>query len=144
MEEKENMGVLLREAFQAIVENLHDKLDALGYGEITPSHGWVFQYIKDEGSRVTELARKAKMTKQSMSYLVYELEKKGYLERQPDLDDRRAILFKLTDKGMTLRKIGRSINYEFEQQWIKKIGKKDYESLREILEKLNQALSANR
>ncbi|WP_162910708.1 MarR family winged helix-turn-helix transcriptional regulator [Hymenobacter oligotrophus] len=133
-----NTGAYLRELLDALVANLHAQLAAAGHSVIRPSHGWVFQYITDEGSRVTELAAKAGITKQSMSALVYQLEEWGYLAPKPDPADRRAQLYCLTSKGTELRKLGRGINQRFEQQWAQKLGVARYQQFRECLQVLGQ------
>ena len=91
-EKYKNTGVYLRVLYDDLVLNLHQRLDEAGYGEITPSHGLVFQYLEDNGSRITDLAAHAGMTKQSMSALVYQLEEYGYLKRKNDPLDARAVL----------------------------------------------------
>lgn len=63
------------------------------------AHLVVFQHIDPEGSRVTDLATRAQMTKPSMSYLIEHLEQNGYLERLPDPTDGRARLVRLTTRG---------------------------------------------
>ena len=47
-------------------------------------HGNVLQFLDAEGTRVSELARRAQITKQSMAVLVAHLERHGYAERVPD------------------------------------------------------------
>lgn len=131
-----NTGAYLRELYDSLVANLHHHLAEEGYGEISPSHGLVFQYLEEGGSRITTLAARAGMTKQSMSALVYQLEEYGYLKRKPDPDDARAILFYLTPKGQTLRTKAQNINYQFEQKWKQTLGSEEYEKLREMILKL--------
>lgn len=138
MSEQINTGAYLRELLDALAANLHAQLAAHGHPEIRPSHGWVFQYIADQGSRITELAAKVGITKQSMSALVYQLEEWGYLSPQPDPADRRAQLYRLTDKGLALRQLGRGINQQFEQQWMRKLGEAQYQQFRECLRALAQ------
>ena len=41
---------------------------------------------------MTELAELAQVTRQSMSEMIIELERRGYVERTPDPTDRRAVL----------------------------------------------------
>ena len=131
-----NTGVYLRQLFDALVKNLHQQLEEAGFGEITPSHGLVFQYLKEEGSRVTELAAHAGMTKQSMSALVYQLEAYGYLKRRDDPQDARAVLFILTPRGQTLKSKAQQLNYLFEKQWEQKLGASQYQKFREMLQDL--------
>jgi DNA-binding MarR family transcriptional regulator len=131
-----NTGFYLKALSDDLVGNLHLQLEQQGYGEIRPSHGMVFQYMQEEGSRITDLAAKVKITKQSMSTLVYQLEDWGYLERKPDPTDKRAVLFVFTAKGWAVRKLGRSINYEFEQKWEQKLGMKNFSLFRQLLQRL--------
>ena len=131
-----NTGVYLRELYDILVGHLHHQLSKEGYEHITPSHGLIFQYLEEEGSRITELAHRAGITKQSMSALVYQLEDSDYLKRSPDPTDARALRFILTAKGQRLKVKGQQINYEFEKQWEHKLGAIRYKKFREMLEEL--------
>ena len=135
-EKYKNTGVYLRQLYDALVANLHQRLGEAGYQGITPSHGLVFQYLKEEGSRITELALHAGMTKQSMSALVYQLEELGYLKRKDDPDDARAVLFILTAKGQSLKSKAQQMNYIFEKKWEQKLGVAQYQKFREMLAEL--------
>jgi len=138
-----NTGAYLRELYDSLVTNLHNRLAEEGYAEISPSHGLVFQYLEEEGSRVTTLASRAGMTKQSMSALVYQLEESGYLKRKADANDARAILFRLTTKGIALRTKAREINYRFEQKWEQTLGTEQYEKFRAMIRKLADTEESN-
>src|SRR5688572_26943918 len=135
-EKYKNTGVYLRQLYDSLVTNLHQRLEEEGFGEITPSHGLVFQYMKEEGSRVTELASQAGMTKQSMSALVYQLEEHGYVKRRDDPHDARAVLFIFTMKGQALKSKAQQLNYSFEKKWEQKLGASQYQKFREMLEAL--------
>ena len=135
-EKYKNTGAYLRQLYDALVTNLHARLAEEGYSEITPSHGLVFQYVEDAGSRITELALRAGVTKQSMSALVYQLEESGYLKRKDDPSDARAVLFILTSKGQALKTRGQQINYQFEKKWEQELGAGQYQKFREMLKVL--------
>lgn len=135
-EKYKNTGAYLRQLYDALVTNLHARLAEEGYGEITPSHGLVFQYAEEDGSRITELAARAGMTKQSMSALVYQLEEAGYLKRKNDPSDARAVLFILTAKGLALKTKAQLLNYQFEKKWEQKLGTAQYEKFRNMLKEL--------
>jgi DNA-binding MarR family transcriptional regulator len=134
-----NTGAYLRELYDSMVANLYQQLTEEGYGEISPSHGLVFQYLEEEGSRITTLAARAGMTKQSMSALVYQLEEYGYLKRKPDPEDARAILFYLTAKGLALKTKAQNLNYQFEQKWKETLGADQYHKFREMIHRLVEA-----
>jgi DNA-binding MarR family transcriptional regulator len=136
MNEYVNTGAYLRILWDELRYNLESQLKELGYDDITPSHGWIFTYTKETGSRITELAGIARITKQSMSTLVAQLEESGYVKRKPDPTDHRAWLLVLTAKGKKIKEIGQSINYSFEKKWEEKLGKQDYQQLRSLLIRL--------
>jgi hypothetical protein len=78
---------LLVEGSRALEGRLYEGLRVSGYGDVRPAHYAVFRYLEDDGSRVTELAEVAGMTKQSMGELVAYLEERGYIERRPGAMD---------------------------------------------------------
>lgn len=94
------MPRLLAESFQVLDRQLHEGMVAAGFGDVRPAHYAVFRYMKPGGSRVTELAEEARMTKQSMGELVSYLERLGYVERLPDPRDGRARIVVLTGAGL--------------------------------------------
>jgi len=136
MSEYVNTGAYLRMLWDELRYNMEMQLKNRGYEDISPSHGWIFHHTVDSGSRVTDLAAVAKITKQSMSTLVAQLENSGYVKRKPDPSDKRAWLLVLTPKGRKVREAGQAINYEFEKKWQTKLGNKDYQELRQLLARL--------
>ena len=137
MNEYKNTGAYLRILWDELRFNMEEMLKNRGYPDISPSHGWIFHHTREEGSRITELAAIAKITKQSMSALVSQLEIGGYVKKKPDETDKRAWVLVLTAKGKKAREAGEAINFEFEQQWERKLGKKDYQQFRSLLMRLS-------
>ena len=119
------------------MQRIADGLIEAGFDDIRPAHTQVFQHIKAEGSRLSELAERAQMTKQSMGYLVDYLEEHGYVERRADPTDRRASLIFLTDRGWAEVREALSIIAAIEQEWARRLGKQRMEKLRELLSELS-------
>lgn len=136
----ENLAILLREPFRAGSAILHRRFAERGHPEVRPPHGNVFQYLDDAGTRVSVLAQRAEITKQSMAELVEHLERHGYVERIPDPADRRAKLVRATDRGREVFAIAREVVAEIEADWTRQLGKTKMRQLRELLEELNAAL----
>ena len=136
----ENLAILLREPFRAGTEVLHRRFAERGHPEIRPPHGNVMQFLDDDGTRVSVLAARAQMTKQSMAELVAHLERLGYVERVPDPSDRRAKLVRATPRGRQLYAIAREVVAEIEAQWTRRLGKTKMRQLRGLLEELNAGL----
>lgn len=136
----ENLAILLREPFRAGNEVLHRRFAERGHPEIRPAHGNVMQFLDDGGTRVSVLADRAQMTKQSMAELVAHLEQLRYVERVPDPSDRRAKLVRATPRGRQLYAIAREVVAEVEAEWTKRLGKAKMRQLRKLLEELNAGL----
>jgi DNA-binding MarR family transcriptional regulator len=136
----ENLGILLREPYRLANERLHRRFAERGHPEIRTPHGNVFPYLDDEGTRVSVLAERAQITKQSMAELVAHLESHGYVERIPDPGDRRAKLVRATKKGSQLYAIAREFVAETEAEWTRLLGRSKMRQLRELLEELNRGL----
>lgn len=136
MDEYINTGAYLRILWDELRHNMENQLEEKGIVDISPSHGWIFHNTKEEGSRITELAAIAKITKQSMSALVAQLERAGYVKKKIDPTDKRAWLLVLTPKGQKVKDAGYEINHHFEKKWEQKLGRKDYSQLRQLLIKL--------
>src|SRR5262245_42210276 len=75
------LGTLLRMPYQALTEAVEPALSAAGYGDIRSAHLPVFQTLarNPAGLRSTELATYARITKQSMGYLIDSLDAGGYV-----------------------------------------------------------------
>ena len=135
-----NIGILLRRPFQVIVEEIGAQLAARGYDGIRPAHQNVFQFIEPAGTRVTVLAERAQMTKQSMAELVAHLESHGYVERVADPSDGRAKLVRLTDRGRETVPIALEAIRGLGEEWRSAIGSRRFDQLIGGLQALNDSL----
>ena len=126
------LPALLTSVKLAAIERLRGQIADAGHPEIREGHGCVFGFIDIEhGSRLTELAANAGFTKQAVGEAVTELERLGYVTREPDPLDGRAKIIKLTDRGMDAVIKGRRIFAEIEAEWAKQIGAELMASFRE-------------
>jgi DNA-binding MarR family transcriptional regulator len=137
-DERPNVAILLRDPYQEVVRRVSAGLADAGFDDIRPAHTVVFQHIEAGGSRLTDLAERAQITKQSMGYLVDYLEQRGYLERRPDPSDRRAALISLTDRGWEQVRAALRIIAAIEEEWAGRLGQPRMEQLRELLGDLGQ------
>ncbi len=135
-EDQRMLGALLRIPFQAIVARIHEGLIATGYVDLRPAHFVVFQQMRPEGVRLTELAERAQITKQSMGSLVDYLEERGYVERVPDPADRRAKIVRLTERGKDVERAAREILRGIEADWGRQLGELRLQQLRDTLRDL--------
>jgi DNA-binding MarR family transcriptional regulator len=142
-EGRRHLGVLLRTAFHGFLEELFARLAAEGFDDLRPAYSPVFQYLEPGGMRIGVLAERARMTNQSMGYLVDALERRGYVERRPDPADRRAALVVITDRGREEIIAARRLIAQIECEWEKRIGSGRTAALREALEALSASLDGD-
>jgi len=95
----DDLGMLMRTGYHRVMEYVQARLEQLGFDDIRPAHMAIFQNLGPEGARIGELAERAKLTNQSVGYLVDYLEEHGYVERRPDPRNRRATLVCFTERG---------------------------------------------
>ena len=136
----ENLAILLRESFRAMNDAVLARLAAAGHAEVRAPHGLVLQYLDDAGTRVSVLAERAQITKQSMAELVAHLERHGYVERVPDPADGRAKLVRATDRGRAVFAVARDVAAAHERRLEAELGAGDVAALRALLERLSAAL----
>ena len=127
---------LLDIASEALFAEFRVELERSEYGDIRPTHGCVFRFVREDGMRLTELAQLADMTKQSIGEIVDDLAGRGYLERFPDPDDKRAKLIRLTAKGEKAQSIGFGLFAKLEQRWGERYGAERIAELRALLEEI--------
>ena len=125
---------LLDAGFDAFSEELARRLAQTPYNDIRVAHGCVFGNIDPDGTRLTDLAERAHMTKQTVGEVATELERRGYLERAPDPSDGRAKIIRLTERGREAQALGREIIEEIEQEWAERFGAERVAALRDALE----------
>ena len=94
---RENLGYLLAKASQRWNELLAEGFAEEGFPEVRPSYGSVLiPLFEEDGLRMGEIARRSRLTKQTITTLVRLCERDGLVERTPDPEDGRATIVSLT------------------------------------------------
>jgi DNA-binding MarR family transcriptional regulator len=136
----QTLGFLLRLAYDELQMRVYGALAENGFPDIRAAHSSVFRHIARTGSRVSDLAAQARMTKQSMAYLVETLAEGGYVTIRPDPTDARAKSVCLTARGrkvsQTLVRLSRKVEADFAAL----VGSGKMAVLRELLSDLATAL----
>lgn len=137
-EESPNIGVLCFVAYRAMETHVMQALAAAGFDDITTAQARVFQRVGPHGTRLTQLAEQARVTKQTAAFLVDQLERAGYVERVPDPADARARLVRIAARGRKVVKRARVAERELETQWEQHLGARDTAHLRRVLARLRE------
>lgn len=109
------------------------KLQERGHRELRTGHIPVFGNVAAGGTRITDLASSAGMTRQMMGRLVRELEDLGYAGSRPDPVDQRAVIVELTDRGWQFCDDAQEVMVELEREYDGLLGAGGLARLRSML-----------
>lgn len=133
-----NIGLLLFVPYRAMEARVFTALAAAGFDDVTPAQSRVFQRIGPEGTRLTELAEQAQVTKQTAGFLVDQLERAGYVERVRDPADARARLVRIAPRGAAAVPVAAAVVAEVEAEWAAHLGARQMAQLRAALIRLRE------
>jgi DNA-binding MarR family transcriptional regulator len=135
-----NFGNLFRDPTHVMQEIVADELAQRGFGDLRPALLAVAQHVGADGTRITELAARALLTKATVVHAVDELERLGYVTRQPDPTDGRAKLVIPTARTHDAERTAREAIAEIRTAWAQLIGEHDMDTLEAGLRRLRAAL----
>jgi DNA-binding MarR family transcriptional regulator len=127
------LGGLLRALSEETRDHILRTVWAKGYGDITRAHLAVFQFPAPEGATPSTLAERAHMSKQSMNYLLSELELRGYLGRCDATTDGRSRVVLLSPRGKRLVRTMRQSVEELEERWAEMVGGHIFDQMKSAL-----------
>ena len=133
-----NIGLQLFIPYRALESRVFAALADAGYRDFTPAQARVFQRIDPDGSRLTALAERAQVTKQTAGFLVDQLERTGYVRRTPDPRDARARLVRVAERGAAARPVAEATVAEVEREWRAHLGERRWGQLRDALTRLRE------
>lgn len=130
------LTILFATAFRIAVDELHKELASIGFDDVRPSHGFVFQKLSHGGATGIELAEHMGITKQAASLTIDYLEEHGYVRRTPHPTDRRGKLIVLTERGWACIRATERIFTAIEHRWKEVLGNDQIETLRSSMRQL--------
>lgn len=108
-----------------------------GFPKIRMVHLNLLRNLDLRGTRLTELAERANITKQSMQELVDRVQALGYVERRPDPHDKRAKVVAFSTEGIRLLEtLHKAVSY-MERQMTEIIGRSAMRQVARSLHKYN-------
>ena len=134
---RDDLGFLLAKAAQRWNELLAERFAAAGFGDISPSYGSVLvPLFEEDGLRLGELARRSRLSKQTMTELVRRLERDGLVERRADSGDRRAALVCLTGRSRAFEPVAAATLAELDRLVRSRLGGGSIDELKAALRAL--------
>jgi DNA-binding MarR family transcriptional regulator len=131
--QRQGLGILLFVANRALEQRAFDAIVAAGITDITLAQARIAARIAPDGSRVSDLAEQARVTKQSAASLVEQLEKAQYVERVPDPTDGRARLVRLTPRLQRVAEVANAEVARVLAEWADHLGEDRLQQLHEVL-----------
>ncbi len=131
-----SLQILLRDARSAIETAVRAELADNGFGDVTPAQSALLRNLGEDGSRPSELAAHASVTRQAITKLVDELEQLDLVRRDPDPDDGRGVIVRYTDRGRAGLAIARRRLLALERGYAAQVGADRWAEVRSTLETL--------
>jgi DNA-binding MarR family transcriptional regulator len=133
-----DLGVALFIPYRYMEDRIFRAIQQAGFDDWTLAQVRVFQRIAPAGSRLTELADQAQVSKQSAGVLVDQLERLGYVRRVPDPTDGRARLIVIEERGRRAAEVATATSAEILTEWAAYLGTRNFTLLHQILDQLRE------
>jgi DNA-binding MarR family transcriptional regulator len=116
---------------------LYEKFREAKYHEVRPAYGSILiPLFEEDGLQISELAKRARLSKQTMTTLLKLMEARGLVARQRDQQDARASRIYLTEYGRQFKSVAFRVLSEMDELIGKRLSKRDISILRRCLREL--------
>lgn len=129
------LPLLLLGAFRSLIDELHGTLAESGHSEARPLHGFALQAIGPDGITASELGRRLGVSKQAAAKTVASLERVGYVCREPDPEDGRAVRLLGTPRGEEMLSLSAAFFDSYHKRLAEALG---HQRLAELEDELQQ------
>jgi len=129
-----DLGILLALAYQEFVRELREAHVGAGFHDIGRSDGYVFRALAARPMTVSVLATRLQISKQGAGQIVDDMQRRGYIERRPDPEDKRARLICLSARGEAALSAARNFHRRYERRLVRVHGAAAVATLRAALE----------
>jgi DNA-binding MarR family transcriptional regulator len=129
--DRDDLGFLLAKATQRWNQHLQERFRAAGWSEVRPSYGSILvPLFEQDGLQMGELARRARLSKQTMTTMVRLLEREQLVRRERDPSDRRAFRIVLTAKARRFQPVAEQTLSELGRLARDRLGERQLASLK--------------
>ena len=113
---------------------MRERFAAAGWAEVRPSYGAILvPLFEEDGLRMGELARRARLSKQTMTTMVRLLEREGLVRRERDPADGRAARVLLTAKAHRFEPVAEDTLAELGERARRRLGERRLAALKRDL-----------
>lgn len=133
-----NIGLLCFIVQRSMEDRVLADLTAAGFDDVTVAQGRILARVSAKGSRVTDLAEQARVTKQTVVSTIDQLERAGYVRRVPDPTDARARLVTFAERGLAAQQVARRTEAVVQEEWTRHLGRRETARLHQLLTRLRE------
>ena len=133
---------LLFRTTQTMNAEMAERIRRKGYADFQPSFTALLANLDTEGTRVGAIARRMRTSRQAASQLLREIESRGYVERLPDPDDRRAVIARHTPSGRRILADAIDVMRGIEAEYAAALGSDALTRLKRLLRRLLAEIDA--
>ena len=133
-----NIGLLCFIVQRAMEDRVLADIAAAGFDDVTIAQARVLARVSSKGTRITELAERARVSKQTVTFMVDQLERAGYVHRVPDPTDARARLVIFAERGLAAQQVARRTEAVVQEEWTRHLGRRPTARLHQILTQLRE------
>lgn len=126
----------LRATWQAVSKMYNE--EASKYGASMATGLALLSIDTEEGVPSTSLGPRMGMESTSLSRTLKTMENQGLIRREPNPDDGRGVLIKLTKEGLEKRTLSKEVVIQFNQSIQEAVSEKDLESFYKVIELILQ------
>jgi DNA-binding MarR family transcriptional regulator len=138
-----NIGSLLKKIYRLYSQDLLWKLSEKGFTDLRPSFLEVLlAVVEDEGSSIKRIGHQLGLKKQTMTSHLNELERRNYIERVINPNDKREQKIILTEHGLKFRYALQETLKDLEQKYLRKISEVEWERVEQNLEGIHHKIDS--
>ncbi|MEM9106282.1 MAG: MarR family transcriptional regulator [Pseudomonadota bacterium] len=132
----DHIGWRLWDAATVWKEKFAAEMVAAGHDWYLEARSSVMPYVGPKGTRQSDIVDRMGLSKQAVQQLIADLERSGILCRDPDPDDGRGKIVRLTEKGLAFERDSRKAKRKVEAEMKAELGDSDFDSLVAILKRI--------
>jgi DNA-binding MarR family transcriptional regulator len=112
---------------------------------VSSAGGLVLGQLRDHGAMSpSALGERLIVTRATVTGVVDSLERRGYVKRSPNPDDRRGIIVELTDQGREIVGQVRTLVHRHERDWMSVLSDEELAAYISLLQRIQDHVSAER
>lgn len=116
------LALLLLASYRRLVDRAVDELARRGFPDITQTHHYAMSAIERGAVTASQLGEALEVTKQAAAKTVTALLARKFIEVEPDSEDSRRKLLRVTDLGRSVMSAGAEVFDELRAEWAAEIG----------------------